>query len=397
MEANTFFSTEVMETFSEAGITMEANTSISTEVMETLSEAGITMETNTFISTEVMETLSEAGITKEIFIETVLNGYFVRYVSMTLIILSTVGNCLSYLVYSRPKFQASTTGFYFRILAIADTLACHTQCWYLLVNDGYVTGLFTTSKVFCKLWMFMIWVFRDFAAWILILISIERYVVVAAPHKAKTICTKKKAIISLICVFILLLTLNIPLILSSSQRWIQDSMRCAVRGNSNMVKFMQTIFRWIDITKYTIIPFSTMIFCNMYIITIVTKAAIRRRRNLATGRSDSGTTVSTMTANLLVVSFAFLILSIPTNIFFISIPISVVSQPNRLGAQMNLFRTVALQVANLNNCINVFLYCAAGATFRQELKALLCGRPNNNMEHSSMTVTAASSVADSKC
>lgn len=340
------------------------------------------METNSSISPQITDGLTET--IKEAYFESVLNAHFEKYVPMVLLVMSTVGNSLSYAVYSRAVFQPSTTAVYFRMLAIADIVSSNTQCWYLLFNDSFTTGWFTTSEVFCKLWMFVTWLFRDFSAWILILISIERLLMVSVPHKAKFLCTKKKAKLSLIYIFVLLVSLNFPLLLSSKQQWLSNSNRCSTRGNSDMVKFMITIFRWIDIVKYTIFPFSAMIFCNVCIIILLVKAATKRRANLMAGNADSNNRISSMTVNLLLISFAFLICSAPISVFYMFIPISLITNENQFGKQMILFRTCSLLLATFNNCINVFLYCAAGGNFRRELRIVICGRKKKH-QHTSGT------------
>lgn len=315
---------------------------------------------------------------REPFYELYVANMLQKTVPFVLIVLGTVGNCLSLIVFSRPVFRTSTTGLYFRILAVMDTITLHANGWFLLLDNGFLMYFFTNSNISCKVGMFIIWLSRDIGAWILVLVSLERFIAVVVPHQAKSLCTEAKAKISVVVAIVVMIAIDGPPVLLAVQKHLipdkdgRPAMQiCNTRaGGAFTVHFMRVVWPWLDMIKYSLIPFTIMIVCNVSIVNCLFKATIKRRHHLGSGNGTE-LKMTAMTANLLLISFAFLILTTPVCVF-VTYSVLTTHIYGISLAKLLLFRTVAILLSTMNGSVNFFLYCIGGSSFRRELRLLFC-------------------------
>jgi hypothetical protein len=65
-------------------------------------------------------------------------------------------------------------------------------------------------EALCKLSMFSIHFSQHFSSWIIVLVTIERYIVTAYPLKARQMCTLKRAKLYVLCLASILFLINLP-------------------------------------------------------------------------------------------------------------------------------------------------------------------------------------------
>ena len=112
------------------------------------------------------------------------------FISPTIFIFGIISNILSFLVFSTKEFSFTLSSFLYRLLAILDVLA-------LLAYDGLHTiptlfdvNIIALSNLSCKMFCFSFFTIKSFAAWILVVIGLERVIGVLLPHKAKILNTR---------------------------------------------------------------------------------------------------------------------------------------------------------------------------------------------------------------
>jgi hypothetical protein len=77
-------------------------------------------------------------------------------------------------------------------------------------------------KALCKLSMFSIHFSQHFSSWIIVLVTIERYIVTAYPLKARQMCTLKRAKLYVLCLASILFLINLPTLFFSETRKSND-------------------------------------------------------------------------------------------------------------------------------------------------------------------------------
>ncbi|CAF1277674.1 unnamed protein product [Rotaria sordida] len=118
-------------------------------------------------------------------------GYFFTF------LLGFPGNIASLLTFSQPTLRKVSTGCLFITLAISDTI-------YLLtyIFDFLEFGLkipfyrYVAYDEFCRFRSFVINVTQVLSSWILVIVSIDRWIRTRFPFKSNSICTPKKALIA---------------------------------------------------------------------------------------------------------------------------------------------------------------------------------------------------------
>ena len=92
---------------------------------------------------------------------------------LTVVLIGLVGNILTFLVFSRKKFQKNSISVYCRALAIFDSFIVYiavVQVYFIF----YSTFLAMLSDSMCKLYFFVTLPFSSIPGWILIAFSIDK-------------------------------------------------------------------------------------------------------------------------------------------------------------------------------------------------------------------------------
>ncbi len=295
-----------------------------------------------------------------------------KYLHPVLLIVGLIGNSLSFATFSRKNIK-SQTSLYLKVLAIGDSL---TLICYILpeaIEIVFDYDIKAASVVLCKAFHTGKWVCAEFSAWILCIIAIQRCILITFPHKAKVLITMIRIKWSVFLLAVVALLLNIPIMIFLD---VLTNRGCHLSLSRNILK----ILSWVFITLYSFVPFAILIVCNVIIIYQVDNAnQTRQRMNVGhSGLTQSAS--SNMTAILLTISFAYLILGSPNAILFgyWTLNQDVIKNNPKTFILLKLLNEVFQMLLLVNHSLNLLFYCISGTIFRHELKAMLrCGRRVN--------------------
>lgn len=121
------------------------------------------------------------------------------YYTPLIVVIGSIGNIVSVLVFFRMKLRKLSSSFYLAALGISDTI-------FLLTNSS---SWITTERgeelmniaVVCELINFLSGVASVLSSWFVVAFTVERFIVVLYPLKRQTICTVKRAKIISFCIF----------------------------------------------------------------------------------------------------------------------------------------------------------------------------------------------------
>lgn len=282
------------------------------------------------------------------------------YFTPLLLFAGTFGNLLSLVVFSRQKFRQSPTAFYFRVLAIADTLVLYVGLWPNWLRDAFDVHVFPITDAACGALVYLKYLLSDCAVWVLVLMTVERYIDVIRPHTAQRLFTWRRLWASVLLTILTLAVVNLPsawIAIAAQDRTIHP---CAV-GNHQLGYL---IWPCVDLALYCLLPFLIMLTCNVAIIRNIVNMqhACGRHGN----RHDETTTLTIM---LLTVTFGFLLLTSPFAVYAITVYHFQTVAPRAYL----LFYFIASYLRYVNHVINFPLYCLSGKIFRKELKQMCCG------------------------
>ncbi|CAG5118433.1 unnamed protein product [Candidula unifasciata] len=291
---------------------------------------------------------------------------------------------------------------YLAVLAIIDTLVLYNgllRIWLVeLIGFDYQGA----GNWICKITVAFGYVSSDLSVWLIIAVTVERYIVVCFPFQASSMCNVSRARKVIVGLFLLMLVLNVHFLWTAEI--IEEHEQIMCRGGEHFRQLVEEIWPWVDTLIYSFLPFLTITILNVFIIREVAGAHSNRAR-LAASESETscippgGTNASggpaarrgntcegtRLTALLLTVSFTFLLLTLPNNIALIVSRFwnqkydkkedQMTFQERKLAvhgmAKFKLLMTIAELLMYTNHSINFFLYCATGNKFRQQVLDLL--------------------------
>lgn len=152
------------------------------------------------------EQLKLASPTPGLYLYTI--EVLIRYIPPVILILGTFGNVLSFIVLTRRPMRSVSTYLYLAVLSVMDTVVLLVG----LLNQwiGFLTGVFLMDLTnwLCKLMPVVLCTASDYSVWLIVAVTIERYIAVCHPLKARSMCSTTKAIKAIICIGIALFVLN---------------------------------------------------------------------------------------------------------------------------------------------------------------------------------------------
>ncbi len=245
-----------------------------------------------------------------------LNYIFNIIFPVPLILIGLFGNVSIILTYTRAKFCKMQNRHVWRLLAVNDTL-CLVQIFKFFIKNQFHIYLEGTSNFLCKFISYLTH-FSIISAHLLVYISIDRMLAILFPHINKSL-KQHQAIILLS-----ILALNITFY---SQRLVYQDLfmptnktnhsiaTCAI---SDSYKSTFKVFEWLELVFGSIIPFSIMLLCSIFLIISIGQS--RRRIRMPRCSKKARRRISRdikFAITLITVNFLFIYTNLPIQIFFI--------------------------------------------------------------------------------
>ncbi len=311
------------------------------------------------------------------------------YENHIMLILGSIGNILTMIVFSQPGLKTSPISLGFICLALADTTYIWTEL--LLTVIEFHTGLYiiTLNNTTCILYSYFIYLSRMYSAWVLSFISVERLSAVIFPHKAKLIFGSTRSRCIMFMLLLVCSSMNVShivcgcLVIIYNDNGIELSRFCGYNDNF----YQMFIWPWIDFAFYSIIPFIVMITCNSIIITKITRSKIKRHSMTEINKQMQKSQTSSVTFMLISVSLTFILLTAPSRI------VTLIGYTDENYYRWRLFFVGTVFLIHINHSVNFLLYSISGSKFREELVWLFC-RKRKYAQHSQSGRSQPASVSE---
>ena len=310
--------------------------------------------------------------TNTIYIENKISWYLWAVGPPLFILLGTIGNVLTIFVLRRRAMKS--VRFFLTALAVVDTVMLYdgfAHDWLYRITTPRIVIRYL-SPVTCKMQLFLLVTCKWSSAWILVAITIQRFLSVLLPLKAKTICSRRVPCITLLTIITFSAAVNSHFFFTFGPAIVGSGNKTTFH-NCQKIKpiFLGDIWPWIDAAFGSFIPFFVLIVCNVGILGKLIQAKSRMRIDGAKTKTPSEENLATTTAMLLTVSFMFLLLTAPYFLWRLIRPYFPPAPNAKSEAQWDLAYKIAQFLQYTNYAVNFLLYCVSGSTFRTELKAVL--------------------------
>jgi hypothetical protein len=295
----------------------------------------------------------------------------VAYATPAIIVIGTVLNMATTIVVSRGRVGSISTRILLIVLSVSDTAVLYVGCLDFSLTWANDFVVRTISNFFCKLHMFLMDFTLMFSSWCILMLSIERFICVMFPLKARFICTKKVTYISILGVALALAALNCHTIVYVKITAFDYGTWCSPDpADVDYNEFATTTFTHIRMAVHTVVPVIVIAAADTCIVRKLLISMRKREVMQDVDKVKKDSNLRSITIMLVVVGVVFIILALPNDIFFVVedfyfpiLPIGVVSADHEALYYLVRFLTRAMLYSN--NAINFVLYCISGSQFRR--------------------------------
>ena len=312
------------------------------------------------------------------------------YITSIFILFGFVGNTLTFMVLKRDK--QTTTTFLMQALATMDIIYLAT-CVFLQVYEGlhYFSGWFTPSSGFypyLEVYLYPVARIAQMSAeYVVVLVTIERFVSVCIPTRAKLICALPRMKIALTCLICMSVLYNAPFFFEVYTITSYDPCRkvylvnkhyTALYLNTNYHLYyrciLQILLRWI-------VPLFILLVLNTKLIFALREAWMRAAKMKGSRKQRDGDS-NNITLMLVIVVIVFIICQTPYLTLVIAETLQTYVASFRVyyrKTQLSWIRYLFLcnLLLTMNSSINFIIYCLCGRRFRRVLITMLCSPSKN--------------------
>lgn len=307
------------------------------------------------------------------------------YVPPILIFGGTIGNLLSFAVMLSPVLRTKPSSLIYSILALTDTAVLYTGLLRYWISEVWDIDLREQSSFSCKTHLFITYLLGHLSACYLMLLTVERTISVYFPLHCKMLCSKRRMVLAIVISTLVETGFNMHYFFT--QEWRQGRRRAMCM---TIAPHFDMPWKWIDSSLASFIPFTIIFIGNLL---IVSKLYLSQKKKKGKMQVNTVNSTSSTTVILVVVSTCFLLLTLPSCIYFLGQTRGIWPRTTN-----TLFYRSAMLLYYTNNTINFWLYFVSGAKFRQALKLMLpCsvffkGVDEQKNNHSSSKITLNETV-----
>jgi len=337
---------------------------------------------------------------------------FFTYFTPVIVAIGLFGNIVSLIVFLSARIRKTSASVYLASLAIADT----SVLVFYVVPDWVNRSLkiifpnarysFWDLDGICHVRLYLGYVSRLVASWVIVSFTYERFVGVCYP--LQTLQRHPKRVLVIACVFYSILLMYVPF-LSESHTYNGGVIKCSYKLEyRNMTFTLDSIFMCLSF----VLPVVLITLLNVLII-----RTLYIRNEVGMAFSKARTTPMVFTLILFAISFFYIVFHLPYCVAWIRL--QTVINPFTFHFDLdfwNYWDAIMLIVKPIyftNYCSNFFLYCITWSQFRSELKTNMCSqmcvkiiRVNNDqssadqdrpLEHKCLPTTSSANTRQTEC
>jgi hypothetical protein len=322
------------------------------------------------------------------------------YVPALLIIFGFIGNILIWLTFHLMRDRNSVIAFHYKILAVVCLFDNTKQCTMIFLFHGQEL-IESGGTILCKVDAACA-IFHWTAVWCIVTICLDRLITLYSPARAKTCCTKKKAMQFLFFSFVCQLMLLVPEFVttgspSNTERNMAHTFVPCVFGSKQSIvelpHIVQETVGYIWMAVDLALPWVIVFVANALLLSKITK---KQSKCSSPGKSVNREEMSALPM-VMIMSFFFLLvhLAIPIHRFYWFWYIVVRNE--FLIQTTGLLATV---VCGANIQLNFFMFVVISKNFRADVgnmfrKVGKCGRAEvrNRIEEDALKVGTTVSIS----
>jgi hypothetical protein len=339
------------------------------------SSIGINQTTSLPLTTSIIQTIVTP--------DNIYDPRITRPFALVCLFVGSIGNSISFIVFSQKQLRTHSTFRYLAYLSIVDLLVLYLGLGNIILRDYFFFDIRAQSLFLCKFHTFLTYVTTQLSSWILTIVSIDRAIACTVIQLNKRLSRPKSAdrIFIFMCIIVSLINTHILLFMGSkrtinsssiqNKSSYQDIVTCTHNTSNIYFTFFEKPYNIIDLLSYVLIPFIIMTICACIIAYRLFFSLSHTTVHISIkGKARSGTRrAKQISYMLLTLNLVFVILLTP-------IVIGQIFQELNQEHRFRLYNSITLLLSYSNHALNFVLYGIASPQFRLTLKQLL-GLENN--------------------
>uniref|UniRef100_A0A914S087 G-protein coupled receptors family 1 profile domain-containing protein n=1 Tax=Parascaris equorum TaxID=6256 RepID=A0A914S087_PAREQ len=203
-----------------------------------------------------------------------------------------IGNSLSLYVYWTPTFRRRSINLLLAALSASDLFLCLLAMPVFSITQiqSFLPGLskYLTGRILLFAYPVTL-MLQSMSVWLLVSITIDRYLAVCYPFKVRAYCTRTRAMITIILIVFFSIVYNFvrfwefTLDDSGGTSSIEESIIPLLRGDPLFMLLYQNIATLI--TQF-FIPLIVLCFLNLHVARTILEAGVERRELVASERRE---------------------------------------------------------------------------------------------------------------
>ncbi|KAH3877565.1 FMRFamide peptide receptor frpr-18-like [Dreissena polymorpha] len=304
--------------------------------------------------------------------------FLLSYGTALTVIMGVLLNALSFIVLTRKHMRKTTSNLYLSFLAIYDigTLIFNFMIGVIRGNSEMANKTFQNSESLCTFHGVIVELFSMLSVWIIVSFTVERFLMIKFPFKART-WSPRKTVITLIIVSAVVTLISLHKIAVSG--FEGDSVFGYKACKTRRTIFVEIIYVYVALNTW--LPTVSIVILNGIMINELRKNKIKRQQMTQTSMTK---TDEKATRQLLMISSTFVLLVLPLGIVQSmeliwngtqTVPPGHVDYEQFIIMKIRLkwVRSFFFFFYQLNFAINFFLYVASSSStrFRATLRKIL--------------------------
>ncbi|NWX60862.1 CLTR2 protein, partial [Promerops cafer] len=264
--------------------------------------------------------------------------------------LGAVGNSLSIYVFFQTS-QRISVNIYMQNLAISDLMFVSTlpfRASYFLLGSRWIFG-----DILCRIMTYTLYVNMYCSIYFLTVLSVVRFIAIVHPFKHGKVTNTKYARITCVAIWIFVLAAASPL-LNKGVAGYSNPAKCLDLHPSSTHRLL--LMNSFVLVVGFILPFCTIVFCYVFAIRALLKSRALQSKRAVSHRKALLTIIITLILSL---------------ICFLPYHILRTVHLMYSSCQANLHKAlvVTLCLADMNSCLNPFLYYFTAENFKAKIRS----------------------------
>ncbi|CAF0710224.1 unnamed protein product [Brachionus calyciflorus] len=286
-----------------------------------------------------------------------------------LFIFGIIFNLLSFTYFQLSRsFKDTSMRHYFSVISLTDSSRLAEWLFAFLANRNF----FEPNELHCRINLFIYITSGHISTWLLVFLSIERYVILQFPFRGKRIYTTRNSLRMLCIVIISIFILDLPYLLPDfiTKTRIEKDLHL-VNCVPNLTRYFKYIFAN-NVIIYSFLPFIILLIFNSLLITVLARQKTQFKSVIQSNNSVNAKRerqFKETTILLIGVTFFLIITVSPRYIYQQKLRTTPLNKPDYVAIVVAISKILNI-LEMLNFSFNFFFYIMCSKTSRKEFYLL---------------------------